>query len=140
MKSCDWDELTSAAQLASAFAYAPYSQIRVGAALRADSGQVYTGCNVENPSFGLTTCAERVALQCAIAQGERNFKALAIFTPDANAMSPCGACRQVLAEFAQSLPIISVGRENLRREFNLADLLPEAFSWPAGEPSQQQEV
>jgi len=140
MKSHDWDELASAAQIASGYAYAPYSQIRVGAALRTDSGNIFAGCNVENGSFGLTICAERVALQSAIAQGERNFEALAIFTSDANAMSPCGACRQVLAEFVQRLPIISIGRGNLRREFDLADLLPEAFGWPAGEAPQQQEV
>jgi cytidine deaminase len=107
--------------------------LRVGAALEGRSGKVYIGCNVENSSFGLTICAERAALFRAIAEGEREFRRLVIYTPDGGPLSPCGACRQVLAEFSPRLRILSVGRGGLRREFNLADLLPEAFAWPAGE-------
>ena len=136
----DWDHLLSAARAASQRAYAPYSNLRVGAALEGESGAVYAGCNVENSSLGLTVCAERVALGCAVAQGESTFRRLLIFTADAGPLSPCGACRQVLAEFCRQLPILSVGRGGVRRRFDLADLLPQAFGWPAGEPSGEQEV
>ena len=132
-KADDWGKLAAAARRASRRAYAPYSSLRVGAALEGRSGKVYIGCNVENSSFGLTICAERAALFRAIAEGEREFRRLVIYTPDGGPLSPCGACRQVLAEFSPRLRILSVGRGGLRREFNLADLLPEAFAWPAGE-------
>ncbi len=127
------EELTAGAQAASERAYAPYSSLRVGAALQGASGRVYSGCNVENSSFGLTICAERAALFRAVADGERDFVRLVIFSPDAGPLSPCGACRQVLAEFCPDLPVLSVGRGGARREFRLAGLLPEAFGWPSGE-------
>ena len=139
-KPTEWDHLLSAAQAASRGAHAPYSNLKVGAALEGESGAVYAGCNVENSSFGLTVCAERVALGCAVAQGERTFRRLLIFTAGAGPLSPCGACRQVLAEFCRQLPILSVGRGGVRRTFDLADLLPQAFDWPAGEPSGEEEV
>ncbi|HUU54895.1 MAG TPA: cytidine deaminase [Armatimonadota bacterium] len=139
-KQSEWDHLLSAARAASQRAHAPYSKLRVGAALEGGNGAVYSGCNVENCSFGLTVCAERVALGCAVAEGERTFRRLLIFTPDAAPLPPCGACRQVLAEFCQQLPIVSVGRGNVRRTFELVDLLPQAFDWPAGEPSGEEEV
>jgi cytidine deaminase len=129
----EWQELTTAAQAVASNAYAPYSHLRVGAALEAESGRIYTGCNVENSSFGLTVCAERSAVFQAVARGEKSFARLAIFTPDAGPLSPCGACRQVLAEMGQDLRIISVGRGGLTREFRLSELLPQAFGWPAGE-------
>lgn len=134
-RRASWERLTAAAQEASERAYAPYSRLRVGAALAASGrpGTVFVGCNVENSSFGLTICAERAALFHAVGQGEREFEALVIYTPDAGPLSPCGACRQVLAEFGPELPILSVGRGGLRREFLLKDLLPEAFGWPAGD-------
>lgn len=138
-KSDEWEQLASSAGAAAEQAYAPYSHLRVGAALESDDGRIYVGCNVENSSLGLTICAERVALHCAVAQGARVFRRLAISTPDAGPLSPCGACRQVLAEFSERLPILSLGRGGLRREFELEDLLPRAFGWPAGEASQKQE-
>lgn len=135
----DWERLIAAAHEVSKHAHAPYSRLRIGAALEAEGGAVYTGCNVENSSFGLTICAERVALHCAVAHGSRKFKRLVIYTADAGPLSPCGACRQVLMEFVPRLPILSIGRRGLRREFELADLLPQAFGWPAGEASSQPE-
>jgi len=132
-KEDDWTAVTAAARAASKRAYAPYSRLRVGAALLGAKGKTYSGCNVENSSFGLTVCAERVALSRAVAEGELEWLKLAVYTPDSGPLSPCGACRQALAEFCRDLPIVSVGRGGVRREFNLRDLLPEAFAWPAGE-------
>jgi cytidine deaminase len=94
------DDLFKEAQQAACFAYAPYSRFRVGAALLAEDGTVYTGCNVENRSFGLSLCAERSALVQGVSKGSRVFIALAIATPDSvSPVGPCGACRQVLSEF-----------------------------------------
>ena len=126
----EWSELVSVARETAEKAYAPYSRLRVGAALEGRSGRVYVGCNVENASFGLTICAERVALFEAIAQGEREFTRLAVATPDAPPLAPCGACRQVLAEFARDLPIHSAGSRDRARGFTLAELLPYAFDLP----------
>lgn len=107
-------------------AYAPYSQFQVGAAVLTGSGEVFTGCNVENASYGLTICAERAAVFKAVAAGQRDFTALAISLPGAG--SPCGACRQVLHEFAPHLPILLGDEEGqLVRLTSLAELLPEAF-------------
>jgi cytidine deaminase len=137
-----WEELVAAAQAASRQAHAPYSGLRVGAALEAEGGEVHAACNVENSSFGLTVCAERAAVFQAVASGARQFSRLAIFTADSGPLSPCGACRQVLVEFCRErdLPILSVGLGGLRREFELSSLLPQAFGWPAGEAGSEQEV
>ena len=105
-------------------AYAPYSSFLVGAALRLASGEVVSGCNVENLSFGLTMCAERVCVGKAIAQGEKSFQALAIVADTETPIVPCGACRQVLAEFAPTLVITSWTVAGQSQEFSLADLLP----------------
>ena len=100
MTTVTLEELFREAQKAASFAYAPYSQFRVGAALLAEDGTVYTGCNAENRSFGLTICAERSALVQGVSKGSRSFVALAIATPDSKEpVGPCGACRQVLSEF-----------------------------------------
>lgn len=106
-------------------AYAPYSRFHVGAALRAASGKVYRGCNVENASFGLTTCAERVALQTAVAEGERVFDAVAIDAGTPAPTPPCGACRQVLAEFGVDLRVVLAGSPP--KVLPLSDLLPMSF-------------
>lgn len=105
-------------------AYAPYSSFLVGAALQLKSGLIISGCNVENISFGLTMCAERVCVGRAIDQGERAFEALTIVADTETPIVPCGACRQVLAEFAPTLLITSWTLAGGSQEFSLADLLP----------------
>src|SRR2546423_6067290 len=117
-------DLREAAAQARLRAYAPYSGFLVGAALRLASGAVVSGCNVENISLGLTMCAERVCVGRALDQGERAFAALAIIADTETPIVPCGACRQVLAEFAPSLSIISWTLTGDSQEYSLADLLP----------------
>lgn len=108
-------------------AYAPYSRFAVGAALLAVSGGIYTGCNVENVSFGLTVCAERNAVFSAICDGEREFVAIAVVTD--TGVTPCGACRQVLAEFGRDLRVLVArsGAEPDYRTYTLAELIPHSF-------------
>jgi cytidine deaminase len=119
--------LVEAACAAREKAYAPFSQYLVGAALLTDEGEIIAGCNVENASYGLTMCAERVAVGAAVAAGRRAFRALAIAT--AVGGTPCGACRQVLAEFCPDLPIllVSVDAGNEVTETTLGRLLPSRF-------------
>lgn len=118
--------LLEVAASARQLAYAPYSKFSVGAAILTTTGEVFTGCNVENASYGLTSCAERNAVFAAVAAGHREFSHLALVLPEAG--SPCGACRQVLNEFAPNLQIIIADPElKLTRELNLTQLLPEAF-------------
>lgn len=119
--------LIHAANAVRANAYAPYSHYRVGAALLGKSGKIYTGVNVENAAYPTTMCAERVALFKAVSEGEREFDTLALVTD--NGGSPCGACRQALAEFGLELRLlIADGSETLLYEMPLAALLPEAFT------------
>jgi len=107
-------------------AHAPYSKFKVGAALFSRNGRIFTGCNVENASYGLTLCAERAALVSAVSGGEREFEALAICAPGAPA--PCGACRQVLNEFGPELMILMVNSSSHETaRTHLSTLLPEAF-------------
>jgi cytidine deaminase len=119
--------LVAAAAKARRNAHAPYSKFRVGAALLTATGKVFTGVNVENASYGLTICAERVAVGAAVSAGERRLVAIACVAPSAD-LSPCGACRQVLAEFG-NLTVISADSRRLRqaRVERLADLLPRVF-------------
>ena len=124
--SADDATLVAAARACAASAYAPYSKFAVGAALLGESGTVYTGCNVENASYGLTICAERVALGKAVSEGERLFTVLAICVPGGG--PPCGACRQALHEFAPGLRIVMADPEGVVvREATLPELLPGAF-------------
>lgn len=113
-------------------AYAKYSDFLVGAALLGESGAIYSGCNVENVSYGLTNCAERVAIGTAISAGERRFAGLVIATRGGG--TPCGACRQVLAEFCEDLPIWLVDAEGGRETVlvNLRELLPGRFEFDPG--------
>lgn len=130
----EFGELAAAAVAVRERAYAPYSHFRVGAALRAGDGTIYVGCNVENASYGLTICAERNAVAHAVAAGARAFAAIAVAS--ANGASPCGACRQVLAEFNPQLTVILVDGAGDQRVYSLADLLPDAFG-PAQLPGSQ---
>lgn len=105
-------------------AYAPYSEFAVGAALLTAEGQVFSGCNVENVSLGLTICAERAAASAAIQAGQRDFAAIAIVAETECPIVPCGACRQVLAEFSPVMRVFSEGKGEAREEWNLSELLP----------------
>jgi len=109
-------------------AYAPYSKFRVGAALLMESGNIYTGVNIENASFGATNCAERTATFTAVAQGERKAKMIAIASDSEDFVYPCGICRQVLSEFGDdSMIVICTNKKGEHREFTLGELLPGAF-------------
>jgi len=130
-------DLVQAARDASERAYAPYSRFRVGAALLSESGAVFAGCNVENASYGLSMCAERVAVACALAAGERRFQALAIYADADEPAPPCGACRQVLGEFAADMPIYLAGRGGGWRELRLAALYPMPFGKTTLCPSEE---
>lgn len=120
-------ELIEIAKQAMKHAYAPYSHFKVGAALITDTGHIYTGCNIENVSYGATNCAERTAIFKAISEGERHIKKIAIVSSAGKPASPCGICRQVLSEFMDSDGIIILEIENKAEEFYLKDLLPYCF-------------
>lgn len=109
-------------------AYAPYSHFNVGAALLAKSGEIYTGCNIENSSYSASVCAERVALFKAVSEGEREFIALALVTDTKEPVMPCGICRQVLAEFAPKLKIYSATISGAIKEVTLDKIFPYAFT------------
>ena len=115
-------------------AHAPYSGFAVGAAILCADGSVFTGCNVENLSFGLTMCAERVAVGAAVAAGKRDFLCIAIAADSEEAISPCGACRQVLAEFNPELAILSANLSGKAQEFSLGHLLPRASTGILNKP------
>jgi cytidine deaminase len=120
------DSLLEAARAAQGNAYAPYSRFRVGAALQADDGRVFVGANVENASYGLTNCAERVALGAAVAAGARCFRRLVVVSDGTPPAAPCGACRQALAEFGVETDVVAVGGGQAR-QWRLKDLLPDRF-------------
>lgn len=122
----DRESLFAAALAARSGAYAPYSKFAVGAALLGSDGRVWTGANVENASFGLSMCAERTALFHAVASGARTFDAIAVAGPQGTTTLPCGACRQVLWEFAQQLDVV-YGENGAIKATSIARLLPEPF-------------
>ena len=125
----DSKKLMSAAKNAMKQAHAPYSKFKVGAALLCQDGSIYSGCNIENASYGLTICAERTAFLKAVSEGKRKFSAIAISASDKKAMPyPCGACRQVMTEFCNKDFIILVVQPSGKHEsFRLGDLLPNSF-------------
>ncbi len=122
-------KLTTAAQSAAKNAYAPYSKFHVGAAILTDAGEIFSGCNVENASYGLTNCAERTAIFSAVAaRGKKTrISCVVVYTPTRTATAPCGACRQVIYEFGPTARVISVcaGRQQL--DVSIEALLPGAF-------------
>lgn len=121
------DKLVAKAQEALNFAYAPYSNYRVGAAVLWDSGRITSGSNVENASYGLTVCAERSAISAGTGLGERMITALAVAVPYAEIPVPCGSCRQVIREFARNCEIILVNGKGKVRKTTLEELFPDSF-------------
>ncbi|MCX7786025.1 MAG: cytidine deaminase [candidate division WOR-3 bacterium] len=121
------EKLINAAKQASNNAYAPYSKFKVGSALLTAKNKIFTGANVENASYGLTVCAERVALFKAVSEGEKKFKAIAIYTNTQNLTYPCGACLQVLYEFSPKIKVIISNACGKIKQFFLSQLLPYPF-------------
>jgi cytidine deaminase len=119
--------LRDAAHEAMARAYAPYSGFRVGAALLTRAGTIVAGCNVENAAYPSGMCAERGAVSAAVAGGHRDFELLVLATEAGDPTPPCGMCRQVLVEFAPSLPVVSVSRDGRVHHWTMAELLPRPF-------------
>ena len=122
------DALVEAAKAAMLRAHCPYSKFHVGAALEAEDGTVFTGCNVENASYGGTICAERTAVVTAVAAGKKKFRRIAIASDASEPAAPCGLCRQFLAEFGLDLAVVSVGTKGRMQNWTLKDLLPNAFT------------
>jgi cytidine deaminase len=120
-------ELVRLARAAARNAHAPYSRFPVGAAVLTDRGEMHAAANVENASYGLSMCAERAAIFAAIAQGARKIVAIAVYTPTAEPTPPCGACRQVAAEFAADTLVICSADAGGERRYTLAELLPHRF-------------
>jgi cytidine deaminase len=121
------DALIAAARTAREHAHAPYSNFRVGAAVRAKSGRIFTGCNVENATFGLTLCAERVAIFKAISEGERGFDAVAVVADTGALTPPCGSCRQILWEFCGDAEVILANLNGKVERYRMSALLPKPF-------------
>lgn len=121
------DSLVEAARQARENAHAPYSNFRVGAALHATSGRVFGGCNVENATYGLTVCAERVAIFKAISEGERGFDSIAVVTDTETLTPPCGACRQLIWEFCGDVPVILANLKGKSETHQMRDLFPKPF-------------
>ena len=122
------ESLRDAAFAAMENAYAPYSRFRVGAAVRTTTGEIVSGCNVENAVYGEALCAERVAVAAAVAQGMKDFEEIAIASESDDPAPPCGSCRQTMSEFAPDLRVISYARNGRQATWRLSDLLPEAFA------------
>ena len=121
------DSLQAAALAALKNAHAPYSKFRVGAALEDASGRVHTGCNIENATYGLTLCAERVAVFKAVSEGAREFRRIAVAADTETLTPPCGACRQILWEFCGDIEIVLVNLHGKSETLRLKELFPRAF-------------
>ena len=121
----DWRSLIAEAIKAAKYAYAPYSNYKVGVALLTNNGKIYRGCNVENAAYRPSICAEQTAIVKAISEGDKQFRAMAVATK--NRVTPCGVCRQVIREFAPTLPIIITDMDGNAQILNLTDLLPHSF-------------
>src|ERR1017187_5175581 len=121
------DSLITPARTARENAHAPYSNFRVGAAVRAKSGRIFSGCNVENSTYGLTLCAERVAIFKAVSEGERGFDAIAVVADTESLTPPCGACRQIIWEFCGDVPVILANLQGKVEYERSGKLLPRAF-------------
>jgi cytidine deaminase len=126
-------QLLDQARRAREHAYAPYSRFTVGAAVLTATGEIFSGCNIENASLGATICAERVAIFRAVAAGCRDLTALAVVADTPEPVAPCGLCRQVLAEFTPDCLVLMANTAGRVQLANLKELLPLAFHWPAGE-------
>ncbi|HEV8131321.1 MAG TPA: cytidine deaminase [Acidobacteriota bacterium] len=123
----DLEKLKEAALKARDFAHAPYSNFRVGAALLDQSGVITTGCNVENATYGLTICAERLAIFKAISEGKKKFQALAVAADSEILAPPCGACRQIIWEFCGDIPVYLVNVRGGEKMFQMSQLFPDPF-------------
>jgi len=123
----EYETLISAAKLARENAHAPFSNFRVGAALHAASGRIFGGCNVENATYGLTVCAERIALFKAISEGERGFDAITVVTDTERLTPPCGACRQLIWEFCGDIPVILANLKGKTELIPMRELFPRPF-------------
>ena len=110
-------------------AYAPYSDFMVGAALRAADGRIFTGCNVENAAYGATICAERTAMAKAVSEGHRSFRRIAIYADSESWCTPCGACRQFLAEFSPDMEVLCAKAGDRYVSYKLSELLPHGFNY-----------
>ena len=122
-----YDSLIAAARRARENAHAPYSNFRVGAALRAKSGRIFGGCNIENATYGLTVCAERVAIFKAMSEGERGFDAITVVTDTSVLTPPCGACRQLIWEFCGDVPVVMANLQGKVEVRQMRDLFPSPF-------------
>lgn len=130
------ESLIETAQRARLQSVAPFSNFLVGAAVKTANGKVYTGCNVESASYGLTVCAERVAIWKALSEGERQFTDLAVVADTDTLTPPCGTCRQIIWEFARGANIVFANLNGKREVFHIADLLPRAFDARFLKPKQ----
>ncbi len=127
MSEVEQEEVIAAALAAREQSVAPFSNFLVGAAVRTDAGKIYTGCNIESASYGLTVCAERVAIWKALSEGERNFTNLAVAADTETLTPPCGTCRQIIWEFAKYADIVMVNLHGKREGVHIENLLPRAF-------------
>ncbi len=121
------EKLIESAKKAREKAFAPYSNFKVGAAVQTKSGKIYTGCNIENASYGLTICAERVAIFKAVSEGEREFESIAVVADTEELTPPCGPCRQIIHEFCGDIPVTFANLNGKTETLQMKELLPRAF-------------